>query len=533
MRRNPARPAYQPVTDTPAFRRWFRASKVVDEHGEPLVVYHGTTGDILMFDATLADTNAGTGVPYGTFYFSSSPNVAATYVARSARRFHERANIVPAYLSLQRPLVVNLSNWAHVMTWNKIPYRNREWTLNELAAHAKRRGYDGLIVKPVWDVGLASSLRGSGVADTYVAFDPRQIKSATGNVGTFDPADPRIAHNPSRRRNGVSEAHRAEKPDAVVMDPKRMARVFIENPKVRQNPARQNPASKETFLEGVERRSKRKGKAERAVGKAQLAQGGAVLGMAVAKKAAPAVALRLGATVGVRAIPVVGEVLMVVGAGKEAYKVGKRRLKGGGGSWKTDLAKVGAGAVGLEDFVPEAEKSEKLKKNPRRKDATSRKNARGTVYFDMDETLLHTTLGKVPGLPYFRLEGMIYSVAVRPDAMEALLEAAKHANVNVLTTADRQYALNALDAAGLLIVASPIRKVYSTREPDDVPPPSGPWVLLDNDLDSAAEKTQVLVGYDDFERVTIVPDYLAQPRAGRTSLLTGLKKALRKLASRN
>jgi hypothetical protein len=155
------------------------------------------------------------------------------------------------------------------------------------------------------------------------------------------------------------------------------------------------------------------------------------------------------------------------------------------------------------------------------------------VYFDMDETLLHTTLGKVPGLPYFRLEGMIYSVAVRPDAMEALLEAAKHANVNVLTTADRQYALNALDAAGLLIVASPIRKVYSTREPDDVPPPSGPWVLLDNDLDSAAEKTQVLVGYDDFERVTIVPDYLAQPRAGRTSLLTGLKKALRKLASRN
>ena len=94
-------------------------------------------------------------------------------------------------------------------------------------------------------------------------------------------------------------------------------------------------------------------------------------------------------------------------------------------------------------------------------------------------------------------------------------------------------AAHKLDAAGLLVVASPIRKVYSTREPDDVPPPSGPWVLLDNDPDSAAEKTQVLVGYDDFEGVTIVPDYLAQPRAGRTSLLTGLKKALRKLASRN
>ena len=518
MRRAPARPAYKPVTDSPmkgaAFRRWFGASKVVDEQGEPLVVYHGTTGDILMFDPSLADRNAGTGVPYGTFYFSSSPSVAATYVARSARRFHEHANIVPAYLSLQRPLVVDLSKWAHVMAWNKIPYRNREWTLNELAAHAKRRGYDGLIVKQVWDVGRSSALRGSGVADTYVAFEPWQIKSATGNRGTFDAHDLRITHNP------VSEPHRAEKPDAVVMDPKRMARVFIENPKVRQNPSRRNPAS-ETYLEGVERREKRKGKTERAVGKAQLAHGGAVLGMAVAKKAAPAAALRLGATVGGRAIPVVGEVLMVVGAGKEAYKVGKRRLKGGGGSWKTDLAKVGAGAVGLEDFVPEAETNEKPKKNPR--------SSRQQVYFDMDETLLHSVEGGRAGLPRIKVGPFHYGVSVRPDASDALREAAQHADVYVLTTADRQYALKALDAAGLLGPGSPIRKVYSTREPADVPSPAKNWVLLDNDLLSAMEKTNVLVGYDDIDRVTLVPDYLAQPRAGRTSLLAGLKKALRRL----
>lgn len=55
---------------------------------------------------------------------------------------------------------------------------------------------------------------------------------------------------------------------------------------------------------------------------------------------------------------------MLFGAGKEAYKVGKRRLKGEGGSWKTDIAKVGAGAIGLEDFVPEAEPEKKA--NPRR-----------------------------------------------------------------------------------------------------------------------------------------------------------------------
>jgi len=521
MRRNPARPAYKPVTDSPAFRRWFRASKVVDEQGEPLVVYHGTAGDIIMFDASLANTNAGTGVPHGTFFFSSSPDVAGTYVARSARRFHEHANIVPAYLSLQRPLVVNLEQWGGAAYWDQIPYRRKTWTINELAAHARRRGYDGLIVKHVWDVGESSALRGSGVADTYVAFEPWQIKSATGNRGAFSDRDLRIMFNPSRRRNGVSDPYHEEKPEAVVMDPKRMAKVFIENPKVRQNPTRRNPAP-ETYLEGVERREKRKGTAERAVSKAQLAHGGAVLGMAVAKKAAPELAIRLGASVGGRALPLVGEALMVVGAGKEAYKVGKRRLKGGGGSWRTDIAKVGAGAVGLEDFVPEAETNEKPKKNPR--------SSRQQVYFDMDETLLHSVEGGRAGLPRIKVGPFHYGVSVRPDAADALREAAQHAVVYVLTTADRQYALKALDAAGLLGPGSPIRKVYSTREPADVPPPAKNWVLLDNDPESAMEKTNVLVGYDAPERVTLVPDYLAHPRAGRTSLLAGLKKALRRLA---
>jgi hypothetical protein len=532
MRRVPARPAYKPVTDSPAFRGWFRASKVVDEQGEPLVVFHGTTSAMEsgMFDPAYANINARTDVP-DAFFFSSSPPVAATYASEvGGRRYREGANVVPVYLRLEKPLVVDLRKWESAPYWNEIPYRAKWWTLNDLARHAMRRGYDGLIIRNVRDVYDYDALRGaSSIGDTYVAFSPYQVKSATGNVGAFDLNDPRIVANPSRRRNGVSEPHRAEKPDAVVMDPKRMARVFIENPKVRRNPSRRNPAS-ETYLEGVERREKRKGKTERAVGKAQLAHGGAVLGMAVAKKAAPAVAVRLGATVGARAIPIVGEVLMAVGAGKEAYKVGKRRLKGGGGSWKTDLAKVGAGAVGLEDFVPEAEENgkqagrkavTKAKKNPR--------SSRPQVYFDMDETLLHSVEGGRAGLPRIKVGPFYYGVSVRPDAADALREAAQHADVYVLTTADRQYALKALDAAGLLGPGSPIRKVYSTREAADVPPPAKRWVLLDNDPLSAMEKTSVLVGYDAPERVTLVPDYLAQPRAGRTALLTGLKKALRRL----
>lgn len=114
---------------------------------------------------------------------------------------------------------------------------------------------------------------------------------------------------------------------------------------------------------------KEKPAAEKALATAQTAVGTAAIAKVATKKLAPKVAARVGATaagkLGARAIPFLGEVLMVFGAGKEAYKVGKRRLKGEGGSWKTDVAKVGAGAIGLEDFVPEAEPEKKA--NPRRR----------------------------------------------------------------------------------------------------------------------------------------------------------------------
>lgn len=202
-RRNPSRPAYKPVTDSPAFQRWFGQSKVVDEQGEPLVVYHGTTSKMEsgMFDPYFANTNARTDVP-DAFFFSSSPSVAATYASEvGGRRYRKGANIVPAYLRLTKPLVVDLRKWGNEAPyWNEIPYRAKRWPMNDLARHAMRRGYDGLVVKNVRDVYDFDALRGaSSIGDTYVAFSPYQVKSAIGNQGTFDPYDPRITHNPRRR----------------------------------------------------------------------------------------------------------------------------------------------------------------------------------------------------------------------------------------------------------------------------------------------------------------------------------------------
>ena len=60
-------------TASPAFKAWFGSSKVVDDDGEPLNVYHGTTHDFDTFDLkkTFADSYVG-----GGFYFTANPHDA-------------------------------------------------------------------------------------------------------------------------------------------------------------------------------------------------------------------------------------------------------------------------------------------------------------------------------------------------------------------------------------------------------------------------------------------------------------------------
>ena len=65
--------------DNPAFLRWFGQSKVVDESGEPLVVYHGTP-DQYKFDVFKTVTGK-----HSVFWFASDLDTASTY-ARSYMR---------------------------------------------------------------------------------------------------------------------------------------------------------------------------------------------------------------------------------------------------------------------------------------------------------------------------------------------------------------------------------------------------------------------------------------------------------------
>jgi len=62
------------ITDNSNFVDWFGDSKVIDNEGEPLVVYHGTTHDFDSFELERGNINNAVGKGY---YFTSSPDDAS------------------------------------------------------------------------------------------------------------------------------------------------------------------------------------------------------------------------------------------------------------------------------------------------------------------------------------------------------------------------------------------------------------------------------------------------------------------------
>ncbi len=98
-------PAY--LTDTPAFKRWFARSKVVDRYGRPLRVYHGTYRDFLRFqyrDENAADVGAaGWGFNRIGFWFDANPQTPSYFAGGEQAA---RGQVMPVYLSIQNPLVL-------------------------------------------------------------------------------------------------------------------------------------------------------------------------------------------------------------------------------------------------------------------------------------------------------------------------------------------------------------------------------------------------------------------------------------------
>lgn len=224
---------------SPEFKAWFgdwesnpaNASKVVDENGEPLVVYHGTAPKSKKGFTVFDEKKQGQtdwGMRGGNaFYFSSESGYASMYGGKSGAN-----QIMPVYLDIKNPL--DLSNMTKKDAQNLLDALNKRRIQNGRKTYAEQWGADKeaaiiddfVNAKPTFmeDItkvrgDLINNLGGEEVVrlagydgvismngKEIAVFSPAQIKSATGNRGTFDPNDPNIMYN---RRSGQQPAGRA------------------------------------------------------------------------------------------------------------------------------------------------------------------------------------------------------------------------------------------------------------------------------------------------------------------------------------
>jgi hypothetical protein len=179
-------------TDTQEFKRWFGDSKVVDDEGRPLVVFHGTNEDFSTFERRTSTTKA--------YYFAADPAMASEYT-----NGQEGGNVLPVYLSLRNPMVIDAKGAAFASIQAEDGTRTNE---RALVKRAQAAGHDGLILRNVLD---GAGPHGESVpTDVFVAFRPEQIKSAIGNRGTFDPFDSDIRHARGATANPQQQAQPAQ-----------------------------------------------------------------------------------------------------------------------------------------------------------------------------------------------------------------------------------------------------------------------------------------------------------------------------------
>lgn len=163
---------------TPEFKAWFgdwdndpkNASKVVDENGEPLIVYHGTGED----EIDIFNTDIVSFTPY--------KDVAIGYRKDRKQYSDKKGKLIGVFLKMLNPKELELAG----ENWSRIFYKNKWRTTDDITEYEKEEGnYDGVIFKDIDDFPPDYS-GNRDYTDTYSVFEPNQIKLADGSNTTFD-----------------------------------------------------------------------------------------------------------------------------------------------------------------------------------------------------------------------------------------------------------------------------------------------------------------------------------------------------------
>ena len=193
---------------TPEFKAWFgdweispeTASKVVDENGEPMVVYHGTTSDFSIFKIGAT----------GGIFFTNNKNSAKRFSIGDLKRKGENPKILNCFLNIRKYYDKNTNDTILINNYYKDYFEDRPFISkisqkNILKDKYKKYFMDlvsfGIINKEPKDKLIMYNYDGIVIdadnnSKSYIAFEPNQIKLADGTNTTFD------SNNPDMRYEG-------------------------------------------------------------------------------------------------------------------------------------------------------------------------------------------------------------------------------------------------------------------------------------------------------------------------------------------
>jgi hypothetical protein len=168
-------------TDTPAFKKWFGQSKVVDEDGKPLAVFHGTNASFDKFNVREKSPFEGSmpDVELGTIFTTNKPDFADSVSMFAADFKGGDRSTLPLYMRLEKPLMSDQP--APESSADVRPTDSQEVWVKDQILKAKRDGNDGCILSMLYNEGEW----GKSKEKWYIAFDAKQVKSAIGNNGKF------------------------------------------------------------------------------------------------------------------------------------------------------------------------------------------------------------------------------------------------------------------------------------------------------------------------------------------------------------
>lgn len=155
-------------------------SKVVDENGEPLVVYHGSAKQ---FNAFKLDKIGSMSGDKSGFYFTNKRKIAKDYYSKETGSalgnlkllFHigneYKSSVYDVFLNSKNPYIVKVSDKEYI-------------TREQIIKEAKEKGYDSVLFNNVIDGPTV-------IQDVRIVFNPNQIKSVL-NEGQFSTTDNNI-----------------------------------------------------------------------------------------------------------------------------------------------------------------------------------------------------------------------------------------------------------------------------------------------------------------------------------------------------